>query len=304
MTPVPKFSIMEMNFDNVINSEGHIIIIVPEDRKLDAFNSKINKLMEGAIKRARSSKHFADLKGGKILSLYYPVGLKARCLSIAKLSNNSFLREVRACGVEIAKAAKDDNIILVCDKFIETAHLVEGLALRAYNYLDHKTNIKTIITNVTVMVKVVDRNKTEINTDTPITINGQEVSGGKISLAEAETIISAGRGLKGPENWGMIEELARVLGAATACSKPVSDIGWRPHSEHVGQTGKAVAPSLYIAIGISGAIQHLAGVNSSKVIVAINTDAEAPFFKAADYGIIGDAFEVVPKLIQEIKNIR
>ena len=136
MTPLPKFSIMEMNFDNVINSEGHIIIIVPEDRKLDAFNSKINKLMEGAIERAISSKHFADLKAGKILSLYYPVGLKARCLSIAKLSHNSVLREARACGVEIAKAAKDDNILLVCDKFIETAHLVEGLALRTYNYLD------------------------------------------------------------------------------------------------------------------------------------------------------------------------
>ena len=163
MTPLPKFSIMEMNFDNVINSEGHIIIIVPEDRKLDAFNSKINKLMEGAIERAISSKHFADLKAGKILSLYYPVGLKARCLTIAKLSHNSVLREARACGVEIAKAAKDDNILLVCDKFIETAHLVEGLALRTYNYLDQKTNVKTLIANVTVMVNVVDRNKTEIN---------------------------------------------------------------------------------------------------------------------------------------------
>ena len=146
--------------------------------------------------------------------------------------------------------------------------------------------------------------KTEISTDTRITINGQEVSGGKVSLAEAETIISAGRGLKGPENWGMIEELADILGAATACSKPVSDIGWRPHSEHVGQTGKAVAPNLYIAIGISGAIQHLAGVNSSKIMVAINTDPEAPFFKAANYGIVGDAFEIVPKLIEEIKKIR
>ena len=128
-----------------------------------------------------------------------------------------------------------------------------------------------------------------------------EKSSGKISLAEAEIVVSAGRGLKGPENWNMIEELAELLDAGTACSKPVSDIGWRPHSEHVGQTGKAIAPNLYIAIGISGAIQHLAGVNSSKVMVAINTDPEAPFFKAADYGIVGDAFEVVPSLIKEIK---
>jgi electron transfer flavoprotein alpha subunit len=136
-----------------------------------------------------------------------------------------------------------------------------------------------------------------------ITIEGQETASGKISLSEAEIIVSAGRGLKGPENWGMIEELAELLGAATACSKPVADIGWRPHGEHVGQTGKAVAPDLYIAIGISGAIQHLAGVNSSKVMVAINTDPEAPFFKAADYGIVGDAFEVVPKMIEEIKKL-
>jgi electron transfer flavoprotein alpha subunit len=131
-----------------------------------------------------------------------------------------------------------------------------------------------------------------------------EKASGKISLAEAEVVVSAGRGLKGPENWGMIEELADLLDAGTACSKPVSDIGWRPHSEHVGQTGKAIAPNLYIAVGISGAIQHLAGVNSSKVMVAINTDPEAPFFKAADYGIIGDAFEVVPRLIEEIKNFK
>jgi electron transfer flavoprotein alpha subunit len=137
-----------------------------------------------------------------------------------------------------------------------------------------------------------------------ITIEGKETASGKISISEAEIVVSAGRGLKGPENWGMIEELAELLGAATACSKPVSDIGWRPHGEHVGQTGKAVAADLYFAIGISGAIQHLAGINSSKVIVAINTDPEAPFFKAADYGIVGDAFEVVPKLIEEIKNLR
>ena len=125
---------------------------------------------------------------------------------------------------------------------------------------------------------------------------------GKILLPDAELVVSAGRGLKGPENWGMIEELADTLGAATACSKPVSDVDWRPHSEHVGQTGIKVAPNLYIAIGISGAIQHLAGVNSSKNIVVINTDPEAPFFKAADYGIVGDAFQVVPKLIEALKN--
>ncbi len=124
---------------------------------------------------------------------------------------------------------------------------------------------------------------------------------GKVTIADADIVVSAGRGLKGPENWGMIEELASVLGAATACSKPVSDLGWRPHGEHVGQTGKPVAANLYIAIGISGAIQHLAGINASKVKVVINTDPEAPFFKAADYGIVGDAFEVIPALIEKLK---
>lgn len=127
---------------------------------------------------------------------------------------------------------------------------------------------------------------------------------GKATIADADIVVSGGRGLKGPENWGMIEELAEVLGAATACSKPVSDMGWRSHSEHVGQTGKPVASNLYIAIGISGAIQHLAGINASKVKVVINTDPEAPFFKAADYGIVGDAFEVVPELIEKLKEFK
>lgn len=127
---------------------------------------------------------------------------------------------------------------------------------------------------------------------------------GQVPLSEAELVVSGGRGLKGPENWGMIEELAGLLGAATACSRPVADAHWRPHHEHVGQTGGAIAPNLYIAIGISGSIQHLAGVNRSRVIVVINKDPEAPFFKAADYGIVGDAFEVVPKMIQEVKKLK
>lgn len=144
-------------------------------------------------------------------------------------------------------------------------------------------------------------NPTLNDADFSVKVENVEKVSGKVTIADAEIVVSAGRGLKGPENWGMIEELASVLGAATACSKPVSDIGWRPHSEHVGQTGKPVAANLYIAVGISGAIQHIAGINSSKVKVVINTDADAPFFKVADYGVVGDAFDVVPKLIEKLK---
>lgn len=137
-----------------------------------------------------------------------------------------------------------------------------------------------------------------------ITVKEVNKVAGEIPLAEAEIVVSGGRGLKGPENWGLVTDLAQALGAATACSRPVSDSDWRPHHEHVGQTGLAVAPNLYIAIGISGAIQHLAGVNRSKVIVVINKDPEAPFFKAADYGIVGDAFEVVPKITEAVKKLK
>jgi len=171
---------------------------------------------------------------------------------------------------------------------METENKVIGVAKNSYGVFENEVSGTT----EDFTAEIVDSSITSENVD--------KVTG-KVTIADAEVVVSAGRGLKGPENWGMVEELADTLGAATACSKPVSDLGWRPHSEHVGQTGKPVASNLYIAIGISGAIQHLAGINASKVKVVINTDPEAPFFKAADYGIVGDAFEVVPKLTEKLK---
>ena len=151
-------------------------------------------------------------------------------------------------------------------------------------------------------IEIIEKNSSF--TKTTLKVEKLEKSSGKVTIADADVVVSGGRGLKGPENWHLIEDLADTLGGATACSKPVSDMGWRPHSEHVGQTGKPVASNLYIAIGVSGAIQHLAGVNSSKVKVVINNDPEAPFFKAADYGIVGDAFEVIPQLTKKLKEFK
>jgi len=168
-----------------------------------------------------------------------------------------------------------------------------GVSSNAYGIFENKVSPK--VENFEPNLNDSDFSVQSVNIDKVV---------GKATIADADIVVSGGRGLKGPENWGMIEELADLLGAATACSKPVSDMGWRPHSEHVGQTGKPVASNLYIAIGISGAIQHLAGVNASKVKVVINTDPEAPFFKAADYGVVGDAFEVVPKLIEKLKEFK
>lgn len=173
-----------------------------------------------------------------------------------------------------------------------------------------KSPIKVIALNVNAFQVSKTEGKAEvvalnIQVDAPkIKVTGTSKVSGKVALTEADVVVSAGRGLKGPENWKMVEDLADTLGAALACSRPVADAHWRPHNEHVGQTGIAIAPNLYIAIGISGAIQHLAGVNRSKVIVVINKDPEAPFFKAADYGIVGDAFEIVPKITESIKKLK
>ena len=176
---------------------------------------------------------------------------------------------------------------------INTEVKVLGIAKNSYGIFENASSLTEEDFNPTI-----DAN------DFGVKVTAVEKSSGKISIADADIVVSAGRGMKGPENWGMIEELAGVLGAATACSKPVSDLGWRPHGEHVGQTGKPVATNLYIAVGISGAIQHIAGINSSKVKVVINSDPEAPFFKVADYGIVGDAFEIVPQLIEKFKALK
>lgn len=174
---------------------------------------------------------------------------------------------------------------------IKTSTKIIGLAKNAYGVHENETTATTEAFSPSLP-------------DSHIEVTSVDRATDKVTIADAEIVVSGGRGLKGPENWGMIEDLAEVLGAATACSKPVSDMGWRPHSEHVGQTGKPVSSNLYIAIGVSGAIQHLAGINSSKVKVVINNDPEAPFFKAADYGIVGDAFEVVPQLIEKLKEFK
>lgn len=187
---------------------------------------------------------------------------------------------------------------------------VNSFSGKAFSYVKIKTDNQVISVLPNSLSPVAGEGSaevSEVNADlgaAKIVVKQKAEVSGEIALPEAELVVSAGRGLKGPENWGIVEDLAHALGAATACSRPVADSDWRPHHEHVGQTGVAIRPNLYIAAGISGAIQHLAGVNGSKVIVVINTDPEAPFFKAADYGIVGDAFEVLPRLTEAVKKFK
>lgn len=206
-------------------------------------------------------------------------GLVAGAVALPDTSNGFVVRKNVFSGKAFANISVTSDIKII------------SLNPNAFAITDTEGSAEVVAFNATVdqpKVKVIDSSKTS----------------GKVTLTEADVVVSAGRGLKGPENWKMVEDLADALGAALACSRPVADAHWRPHNEHVGQTGIAIAPNLYIAIGISGAIQHLAGVNRSKVIVVVNKDPEAPFFKAADYGIVGDAFEVVPKMLEAVKKVK
>ncbi|MFM7217814.1 MAG: electron transfer flavoprotein subunit alpha/FixB family protein [Bacteroidota bacterium] len=207
------------------------------------------------------------------------------------------------------KAALGDNVIdlpLTDDGFVVKKNSYSG---KAYSHVELLSEVKVVsvlpnsykVEEAAADASIEQFQPQLASADTRVSIKETLRATDKVSLPEAELVVSAGRGMKGPENWGIIEQLADVLGAATACSKPVSDAGWRPHSEHVGQTGIAISPNLYIAVGISGAIQHLAGVSASKVIVVVNKDPEAPFFKAADYGIVGDAFDIVPRLTAALR---
>lgn len=226
---------------------------------------------------------FSNNSTGKSIAPRLAVRLKAGLVSgavaLPETGNGFVVRKNVFSGKAFAKVAVNSDIKVI------------ALNANAFTITEGEGAAEVVPFNATVepsKIKVVDSTKTS----------------GKVALTEADIVVSAGRGMKGPENWGMVEDLAETLGAALACSRPVADAHWRPHNEHVGQTGIAIAPNLYIAIGISGAIQHLAGVNRSKVIVVVNKDPEAPFFKAADYGIVGDAFEVVPKMIDAVKKVK
>ncbi|NQY28910.1 MAG: electron transfer flavoprotein subunit alpha/FixB family protein [Flavobacteriaceae bacterium] len=251
---------------------------------LENFNARAyaNVVKQAAEKENATLVVMTSTTNGKYLSPLVASNLNAGYAS------NVIALPVSTSPFKVKRTAFSNKAFSITE--ISSDNKVIALAKNAFGLKENATSITQENFDITI-------NDAHLAT----TVTAVDKTTGKVTIADADIVVSAGRGLKGPENWGMIEELAEVLGAATACSKPVSDLGWRPHNEHVGQTGKPVASNLYIAIGISGAIQHLAGINASKVKVVINTDPEAPFFKAADYGIVGDAFEVVPTLIEKLK---
>ena len=264
------------------------------DKVLKVNNDKLSKFTAKAY--ADVIKQAAQKEGAKLILLssttdsLYLAPLVAVSLDAGYASNVVGL-PVSTSPFQVKRNAFSNKAFNITE--IATEVKVLGLAKNSYGVFENASSLSEE-----------DFNPTIGDNDFGVKVESVEKTSGKVTIADAEVVVSGGRGLKGPENWGMLEELAAVLGAATACSKPVSDLGWRPHSEHVGQTGKPVATNLYIAIGISGAIQHIAGINSSKVKVVINADADAPFFKVADYGVVGDAFDIVPKLTQKLKEFK
>ncbi len=228
----------------------------------------------------------------------------AKVVVVSSSADSRYLTPLLAVGLEAGYAT---NVVAAPSNLAPFTVKRTAFTNKAFTQTEISSEVKIIGVSNNAFGLVENATACTVEDFTPglaastITVESVDKATDKVTIADAEVVVSGGRGLKGPENWHLIEDLADTLGAATACSKPVSDMGWRPHSEHVGQTGKPVASNLYIAIGVSGAIQHLAGINSSKVKVVINNDPEAPFFKAADYGIVGDAFEVVPQLIEKLK---
>ncbi len=280
-TNVIALTINASDSSELYNYGAEKVVSVTND-SLNTFNAKQYASVVTQVAKAESANVLVldSTINGLYLAPIVAVNLEAGCVSNTvslPSSTNPFSIKRKA----FSNKAFSNTVI-------STENKVIGLAKNSFGVHENPVSGATEPFDAEIIESLVKSEKIERVT-------------GKVTIDDADIVVSAGRGLKGPENWEMIEELADTLGAATACSKPVSDLGWRPHSEHVGQTGKPVASNLYIAIGISGAIQHLAGINASKVKVVINTDPEAPFFKAADYGIVGDAFDIVPKLIEKIK---
>ena len=271
--------------NEVLYKYGAEKVLNVSNSSLDAFNAKIYaNIIKQAVEKENAQVVIIDSNANGL----YLAPIVAANLNAGYASNVVAIPSSTSPFI-VKRKAFSSKAFNNCE--ISAAIKVIGLAKNSYGVIENE-----------VSGSIEDFSPSLVESN--LTSTSIEQTTGTVTIADADIVVSGGRGLKGPENWGMIEELASILGAATACSKPVSDLGWRPHSEHVGQTGKPVASNLYIAVGISGAIQHLAGINSSKVKVVINTDAEAPFFKAADYGIVGDAFEVVPKLIEKLKEFK
>lgn len=264
------------------------------DKVLKVSNDKLQKFTAKAY--ADVIKQAAEKEGAKVILLssttdsLYLAPLVAVSLEAGYASNVVGL-PVSTSPFQVKRNAFSNKAFNITE--ISTDVKVLGLAKNSYGLKESASTLSQE-----------DFSPSIGENDFGVKVESVEKVTGKVTIADAEVVVSGGRGLKGPENWGLLEDLASALGAATACSKPVSDLGWRPHSEHVGQTGKPVATNLYVAVGISGAIQHIAGINSSKVKLVINQDADAPFFKVADYGIVGDAFEILPKLTEKIKEFK